>query len=107
MQNIQLYRVAKGLGHFSPVGIQPHAMRNNAARRLHSSRDKKGGPVDGVESEDVFADQMQRRPELLKTNCSFAFFISKAYGRRVVRQSFEPHVHRVRRIIRNWYAPAY
>ncbi len=80
-------------------------MRDNRAWQFHTCRDQKRRPVNRVKSQNVFADQMQRRPELLKANRSFLFFVSETDRGDVVDERVKPDVHRVIRIIRNRHTP--
>ena len=56
-QGVGLDDVAAGLGHLRGVP-QPPAVGHHAGREGKSGRQKKGGPVDRVEAEDVLADQV-------------------------------------------------
>src|SRR5512146_721630 len=60
-----------------------------------------------MKTQDVFADEMQRRPELLKANCLLSLFVSETDRGDVIRKRLEPNVHRMRRIIRHGHAPAH
>jgi hypothetical protein len=79
--------------------------RSRAAVRYR--REQKRGPVDRVKAQDVFADEMQRRPELLKADRFLALFVSETDRGDVIRQRVEPDVHRVRRIVRHRHAPTH
>ena len=82
-------------------------MSNDRARQFDTRSQQKRRPVNSVKAQDVFADEMQRRPELLKPNGLLAFFISEADRGDVVGQRVEPNVHRVRRIVRHGHAPTH
>src|SRR5438477_10049633 len=82
-------------------------MREDCARRFKSCREKKRRPVNGVETQDVFADQMHGRPEFLKTDDALSLLVAEADGRDVISQSVEPDVDRMRRIIRHRDAPTH
>jgi hypothetical protein len=60
-----------------------------------------------VESQNVFADEVQSRPKLLEAYCAFTFFIAKADSGDVVRECLKPNVHRVFGIVWHRDAPAY
>ena len=74
---------------------------------LNTRSHQKRGPVDGMKPQDVFADQVQRRPELFKADGPLAFFITVADGRDVIRERVEPDVDCVGRIIRHRNAPTH
>src|SRR5580765_6261664 len=105
VQHVELDRITEGLRHLATRRIDPHAMSDNGARLLNARSQKERGPVHGVKAQDVFANQVQRRPELFKANRSFLLLVAKADGRDVVRQRVEPDVHGVVRIIRNRNPP--
>src|SRR5688572_28639505 len=82
-------------------------MSNDSAGSLNACSDQKRGPVDGVKSQDVLADQVQRRPEPFKTHGALAFFVAVADGRDVVREGVEPDIYCVRRVVGHGNAPTH
>src|SRR6266852_9689447 len=82
-------------------------MRDDRARLLDAGSHQKGRPINGVETQNVLSDQMQRRPELFKADRTLLLLISESDRGDVVRQCLEPDVHRVLRIAGNRNAPTY
>ena len=60
-------------------------MRDDRARLLDSGGHQKRRPVDRVKPQDVFADQMQRRPELFKADRALLLFVAETDRRDVIR----------------------
>jgi len=52
-------------------------VRDNRAWLFDASRHQECRPVDRVKAQDVFPDQVQRRPKFLEADGAFAFFVSK------------------------------
>ena len=107
VQNIQLDCVADCLGHLAAVGIEPHSVGNDRARLLNFGSHQKRRPVNRVETQNIFANQMQRRPELSKADGALLLLISKTDRRNVIGQGIEPDVHCVSWIVRNRHAPTH
>src|SRR5215213_1572445 len=107
IQNVELDGVADRFRHLPSIWIEPHAVGHDRARQLYVRRNQKRGPVDRVKTEDVLPDQMQRGPELLKSDGFLALLVSKANRGDVIRECVEPHIHRVCGIVRHRHAPAY
>src|SRR3954454_5820562 len=107
LQNVESNRVSQRFGHLAAVWINPHSMRNDAARLLNSRCHQKRRPVNGMKSKYVFANEMQCRPELLETYSALALFISKTDRCDVIAERIKPNVHRVVRIAWDGNAPAH
>ena len=86
--------VALTLAHLAAVHQQP-GVAEHLLRQGQVQRHEEDGPVDGVEPDDVLADEVQvRGPQLLKLRFALLPAVVADAGD-VVGQSVQPHVHHV------------
>src|SRR5713226_8576613 len=81
-------------------------MRKHSVRWLDSSSDQERRPIDGVLSQDVFADEVNGGPELVKADCALTLSVSKSNRGDVIGQCVEPNVDRMLRVIGHRNRPA-
>src|SRR5882724_509450 len=92
--------IANRLAHFGAVHEKP-AMRPNLLRQRQTRSHQKRRPVDGMKSNNLFADEMDiGGPETL------FLIIRAANGAQIRRQRVKPNVKNVRLFARNGNAPA-
>ena len=91
-QQIRVNDVALGLGHLAAVQQQP-AVAVDVLGQGHIHAHQHRGPDDGVEADDLLADEMHiGRPEGLVVAVG-VFVVHEAERRRVVEQRVDPDVH--------------
>ena len=96
--------VALGLGHLVAVENEP-AMRPDLLGQGQAGCHEEGGPVHGMEAEDLLADEMHvDRPQALVV-APLPLRLAEAYRAHVGRQRVEPHVEDMFRIVRERDAP--
>src|SRR5262249_7206524 len=81
---------------------QQHAVDKDHLWRLDSGAQEERRPVDGMESQDVLAHHVKRRPVAVKVVVTI---ITPAERADVIDQGIKPDVNRMPRIIRNRYSP--
>ena len=59
-ENVDLDDIAESFAHFSPFGVEPHAVRENRLRQIQTGREQKRPPVNRVKPQNILADQMRR-----------------------------------------------
>src|SRR6266704_1938658 len=60
-----------------------------------------------MKTQNVFAYEMERRPESFKANRAVLLLVSKSDGGDVIGYRIEPYVHRVIGIVRHWNPPTH
>ena len=96
--------VAQGLRHLLALDRPPAVGEDALLGVLEAGAHQEGRPVDGVEAQDVLADDVQLgRPE---PGPGGAAGVGVVDGRDVVGERVEPDIHHVRRIARDRDAPA-
>ena len=100
-QKVRVHHVAFRLRHLVAVHDQP-AVAVNLLRQRQVEGHQDRGPDDGMEANDLLADEMHvRRPELLE----FLRVVEEARRRHVVRQRVKPDVDHVLLVVRHGNAP--
>ena len=94
--------VTDGLGHLLAVDEQ-EAVAEHALGQFDSGRPQECGPVDGVESGDVLADEVQVGGPVLGEQ--FVVGVGVAEAGDVVGEGVDPHVHDVLVVAGYGYAP--
>ena len=103
-QQVRVHDVALGLGHLAAVQQQP-AVAVDVLGQGHIHAHEHRGPDDGVEADDLLADEMHiGRPEGLVVAVG-VFVVHEAERRRVVEQRVDPDVDNVLRVKVNGDAP--
>ena len=82
-------------------------MRDDRPGLFDSGGHQKRRPVNRMKAENVFANQVQRRPELFKAHRVLLLLIAKTNRRYVIRQRVEPDIHCVLRIVGHGHAPTH
>ena len=78
-------------------------MAEHARRQRDAGRHQEGRPIDGMEADDVLADDMHiRRPVALELR---RLLIGEADAGEVIGQRVDPHIHNVLRVARHRDAP--
>ena len=103
-QIVRVDHVAERLGHFALAHEQPRMAEHLLGQRL-AQRHQEDRPVDGVEADDVLADQVHvRRPELLVMLVVVAVRVVAAEGD-IVGQRVQPDVDHMARVKVHRHAP--
>ena len=90
-QIVGVDHIAQALGHLVALHQQP-GVTEHLLGQLLAHAHKENGPINGVETNDVLADQMQiRRPELLILFVVIAIRVIAAEGD-IVAQGIQPHI---------------
>ena len=104
-QGICVEHVALGLAHLT-VALQQPWMAKYLLGKGHIQGHQENGPVDGVESDDILANQMKvSGPVLLKLVCTAAVTIITNTGD-IVGQGIQPYIGHMLRVKINGDAPA-
>ena len=93
--------VAERLAHLLAVD-RPPAVRGHPLRHRQPGGHQERRPVDGMESQDILADEVRVRWPVLPPRCGL---VRKAAGRDVVVQRIQPDIHHVPRRARHRNAP--
>ncbi len=80
-------------------------MREDRVWNFEAAGHQKSGPVDCMLAQDVFANQMNRRPELFKAGHALTLFVSKTDGGDVISQRVKPNIDRMRSVVRDRDGP--
>ena len=96
--------VARGLGHLAVADQKPR-MAEDLFGQFLAQRHEEDRPIDGVEADDILADEMDvRRPELLKVLVMVAVRVPAAEGD-IVGQRVQPDVDNVLPVKCDRHAP--
>src|SRR3712207_735409 len=106
-QDGKLQSVLQSLRALAPRLVEPKPVRDDAARQLHARRQQHRGPEHRVLTQNVFAEQVKPRPELLEevARLSLPTLTTPAERRDVVDERVEPDVDGVARVAGHGYRP--
>ena len=100
-QHVGVHHVALGLGHLAAVNDEPAVAIDLFGHGLAETHEH-GGPDDGVEADDLLADDMDSGPVLL---IIVVAVIEVAEGGDVVGQGIHPHIDHMARVEVHGHAP--
>ena len=104
-QRIGIEHISLGFAHLA-VALQQPRMTEHLLRQLHTQSHQENGPINGMEADNVLADQMQiSRPILLKLLGTVAVAIIPNSGN-IVGQRIQPHIGHMLGIEGNRNSPA-
>ena len=96
-QSVYIDHVSLGLAHLAAVHQKP-GMPEHLLRQRLVQRHQEYGPINGMEADDIFPDQMQiRGPELLILLTAVPLCII-ADACDIIGQGVQPHIHHMTRI---------